>query len=96
MFIEDDEDEYKMTDTATMILSNEYDADKLTEANLDIDTIEMYLILTGLSLAEWAGTENAITGLFPFMSMATISNSYKVEEVYDVAMMNLNNILERK
>ena len=81
-----------MTDTARMILSNEFNADTLVEANLDIDTMEMYLILTGSSLGEWLETANAVTGLYPFMSMATESNDYNLEEVYDVAMMNLNSI----
>ena len=81
-----------MTDTARMILSNEFNADKLVDVNLDINTKEMYLILTGLSLTEWLETANTVTGLYPFMSMATESNDYKLEEVYDAAMMNLNSI----
>jgi hypothetical protein len=80
-----------MTDTATMILSNDFDAEKLTEANLDIDTTEMYLILTGSSLGEWLETANTVTGLYPFMSMAK-SSTYNLEEVYEFAMMNLNSI----
>ena len=102
MFIEDDESEdedgwpiIRMTDTARMILSNEFDPDKLVEANLDIDTMEMFLILTGSSLVEWLETMNGVTGLYPFMSMATISSNYNLEEVYDTAMMNLNSILQR-
>jgi hypothetical protein len=85
-----------MTDTARMIMSNEFDADKLVDANLDIDTKKMYLMLTGSSLGEWLETVNTVTGLYPFMSMATESNDYNLEEVYDVAMMNLNSILQRK
>ena len=77
------------TDTARMILSIEFDADTLVEANLDIDTKEMYLILTGSSLGEWLETANAVTGFYPFMSMAK-SNDCNLEDVYDVAMMNLN------
>ena len=69
--IEDDEDEYNMTDTARMMLNNEFDADKLITTNLDIDTMEMYLMLTGSSLGELLETPNAVTGLYPFMSMAT-------------------------
>ena len=91
MFI-DDEYEYNMTDTARMILSNEFNVDTLIDADLDINTIEMYLILTGSSLAGWFGTPNVVTGLYPFMSMATKSNHYKLEEVYDVLMMNLISI----
>ena len=41
MFITDEDNEYIMTDTATMILSNEFNVDALVEANLDIDTMEM-------------------------------------------------------
>jgi hypothetical protein len=85
---------FRMTDTAGMILGNDFDADRLTAANLDIDMIEMYLILTGLSLTEWFETANAVTGLYPFMSMATKSKNYKLEEVYDVAMMNLNSCVQ--
>ena len=85
----------KMTDTARMIMSNEFNADTLVEANLDIDTKEMYLILTGSSLVEWLETMNGVTGLYPYMSMATISSNYNLEDVYDVAMMNLNSILQR-
>ena len=77
------------TDTARMILSIEFDADTLVEANLDIDTKEMYLMLTGSSLGEWLETANAVTGFYPFMSMAK-SNDCNLEDVYDVAMMNLN------
>ena len=59
-------------------------------------TKEMYLVLTGSSLAEWAGTENAVTGLYPFMTMATKSKDcIHLEEVYEFAMMNLNSILQR-
>ena len=53
MFNEDDEsedeDEDNRTDTARMILSNDFNMDALVEADLDIDTMEMYLILTGSS-----------------------------------------------
>jgi hypothetical protein len=77
------------TDTARMILSNEFDVDKLVDANLDIDVIEMYLILTGSSLFEWAETANAVSGMYPFLSMAK-SNCNNLETVYDVAMMNMN------
>jgi hypothetical protein len=84
-----------MTDTARVVLSNEFNADTLVEANLDIDTKEMYLILTGSSLAEWLETANEVTGLYPFMSMS-MANDYNLEDVYDVAMMNLNSILQRK
>ena len=94
--IEDDEDEYNMTDTARMMLNNEFDADKLRTTNLDIDTMEMYLMLTGSSLGELLETPNAVTGLYPFMSMATKSNCNNLEDVYDVAMMNLNSILQRE
>ena len=98
MFIED-EDEYNgfiMTDTALMILSNEFNADKLVEANLDIDMMEMYLNLTASSLGEWLETIHGMTGLYPFMSMATKSNDCNLEDVYDVAMMNMNSILQRE
>jgi hypothetical protein len=41
-----------MTITARMIiLNNELDANKLTEANVGIDAVEMYLIMTGSSLS---------------------------------------------
>ena len=80
-----------MTDTARMLMSNEFDADKLVDANLDIDTKEMYLNLTGSSLGEWLETANAVTGLYPFMSMAK-SSTCNLEEVYEVAMMNFNSI----
>jgi hypothetical protein len=40
-------------------------------------------------LGEWFETANVITGLYPFMSMAK-SSTYNLEDVYDVAMMNLN------
>jgi hypothetical protein len=79
-----------------MILGNEFNADKLTEANLDIGTKEMYLMLTGSSLFEWLETINGVTGLYPFMSMATELNDCNLEEVYDVAIMNLNSILPRQ
>jgi hypothetical protein len=104
MFIEDeDEDEdgdtiisTTMTDTARMILSNEFNVDALVDTNLDIDTKEMYLTLTGSSLVEWLETTNGVTGLYPFMSMATESNDYNLEKVYEFAMMNLNSILQRE
>ena len=92
MFAED-ENGITMTDTARMILNNEFDSDKLLDANLDNDVMELYLMLTGSSLVEWLETANAVTGLCPFMYMATKSNDYKLEEVYDVAMMNLNTIV---
>ena len=85
-----------MTDTARMILSNDFNADTLVDANLDIGTKEMYLILIRSSLGEWLETANTVTGLYPFMSMATKSNDYNLEEVYEVTMMNLNSILQRK
>ena len=85
-----------MTDTARMIMSNEFNVDVLVEANLDIDTKEMYLILTGSSLVEWLETPNGVTGLYPFMCMATKSNNCNLEDVYNVAMMNLNSILQRE
>jgi hypothetical protein len=85
-----------MTDTARMIMSNEFNVDALVEANLDIDTKEMYLILTGSSLAEWLETTNRVTGLYPLMSMAAKSNDCNLEDVYDVAMTNLNSILQRE
>jgi hypothetical protein len=91
MFIKDNED--NMTDIARMILSNEFNIDTLVDVNLDIGTKEMYLILTGSSLGEWLETANAVTGLYPFMSMAT-SNCYSFEKVYDVAMMNLNTVCQ--
>jgi hypothetical protein len=93
--IEDIEDEENRTDTTRMILSNEFDADTLVDANLDIGTKEMYLILTGSSLGEWLETMDGVTGLYPFMCMATKSNDCDLEDVYDVAMMNLNSILQR-
>jgi hypothetical protein len=79
-----------------MILSNELHADTLLDANLDIDTMEMYLILTGSSLGEWLETTNGVTGLYPFMCMATKSKNYNLKEVYNVAMINLNSILSRE
>jgi hypothetical protein len=85
-----------MTDTARMILSDEFNADTLVEANLDIDMMEMYLILTASSLGEWLETINGMTGLYPYMSMATKSNDCNLEDVYDVAMMNMNSILQRE
>jgi hypothetical protein len=85
-----------MTDTAGMIMSNEFNVDVLVEANLDIDTKKMYLILTGSSLVEWLETMNGVTGLYPFMSIATESNDCNLEDVYDVAMMNLNCILQKE
>ena len=85
-----------MTVTARMIMSNEFNVDVLVEANLDIDTKEMFLILTGSSLFEWLETMDGVTGLYPFMSMATESNDCNLEDVYDVAMMNLNCILQRE
>jgi hypothetical protein len=94
--IEDIEDEENRTDTTRMILSNEFDADTLVDANVDIGTKEMYLILTGSSLGEWLETINGVTGLYPFMSMATKSSNYNLEDVYDVAMMNLNSILQKE
>ena len=79
------------TETARMILSNGFNKDTLVEANLDIDMREMYLILTGLSLTEWLETANAVTGLYPLMSMAK-SSIYNLEDVYKFAMMNMNSI----
>ena len=76
----------------TMILSNALDADTLAEADLDIDTMEMHLIMTGSSLPEWLETENTVTGLCPFMSMAKKSNCHSLCDIYDVAMLNLNRI----
>ena len=73
-----------------MILSNDFNADTSVNSSLNIDRKEMYLILTESSLFEWFETANAMTGLYPFMSMATQSKNYDLEEVYDVAMMNLN------
>jgi hypothetical protein len=84
------------TETARMILSNEFNTDTLVDSSLNIDTKEMYLIMTGSSLFEWFETANAVTGLYPFMSMATQSKKYNLEEVYDVVMMNLNCILQRE
>jgi hypothetical protein len=52
--------------------------------------------LTGSLLGEWLETENVVTGLYPFMSMASKSKNYNLEEIYDVAMMNLNSILQRE
>jgi hypothetical protein len=80
-----------ITDTGRMMLSNEFGADSLTETGLDIDVMEMYLILTGLSLGDWLETANAVTGLLPFMSMAK-SNDCNLEAVYEVAIMNLNSM----
>ena len=91
-----DETEFRptnMTDGARMILSNEFNVDALVDTNLDIDTIEMYLILIGSSLFDWLETPNKVTGLYPFMSMAKLS-TYNLEDVYDVAMMNLNSIFQ--
>ena len=87
---------FNMTDTARLILSNEFNADKLVDAYLDIDVMEMYLSLTGSSLVEWLETPNGVTGLYPFMSMAIESNDCNLEDVYDVAMMNLNSIFQRE
>ena len=82
IFIQDAEDEdgtvffsASMTDAARMILSNEIDADKLIETNLDIDIVEIYL--------DWLGTANVVTGIYPFMSM-TKSNYINLENMYDV------------
>ena len=80
-----------MTDTARMILSNEFNVDTLVDANLDIDVMEMYLVLTGSSLVDWLETTNGVTGLSPFMSMAK-SNCNNLEEVYEFAMMSLISI----
>jgi hypothetical protein len=77
-----------MTATARMILSNEFNSDKLVDVNLDINTKEMYLILTGSSLFEWLETANAVTGLCPFMYMATKSNDCNLE---DVSFIKQNN-----
>jgi hypothetical protein len=90
---EDGRTNMRMSDTARMILSNEFDADTLVEADLDIAVVEMYLMLTGSSLFEWLETANEVTGLYPFMSMATKSNDRNFEDVFVVAMMNLNTIL---
>ena len=81
-----------MTATALMILSNEFNADKLVDTNLGIDMMEKYLIMTGSSLGAWLETPNTVTGLYPFMSMATTSNCNNLEDMYDIAMMNLNSI----
>jgi hypothetical protein len=43
-------------------------------------------------LGEWLETPNIVTGLCPFMSMATESNGCNLEKVYEFAMMNLNSI----
>ena len=80
-----------MTDKARMILSNEFNVDTLVDANLDIDVMEMYLVLTGSSLVDWLETTNGVTGLSPFMSMAK-SNCNNLEEVYEFAMMSLISI----
>jgi hypothetical protein len=86
-----------VTDIARMmILSNEFNADTLVDANLDMDTKEMYLNSTGSSLVEWLETTNPVTGLYPFMSMATESKDCNLEEVYEFAMVNLNSILQRE
>ena len=85
-----------MTDTARMITSNEFNVDTLVDAHLDIDSKTMYLISTGSPLVEWLETTNGVTGLYPFMSMATESNDYNLEEVYEFAMMNLNSFLQRE
>ena len=76
-------------------MSNEFNGDLLTEADLDIDVVKLYLIMTGSSLAEWLETANVLTGLCPFMSMAIKSNDYNLEDVYEVAMMDLNTILDK-
>jgi hypothetical protein len=52
--------------------------------------------LTGSLLGEWLETENVVTGLYPFMSMASKSKNYNLEEIYDVAMMNLNSFFSRE
>jgi hypothetical protein len=101
MFIENEDGDvgfptFRMTDTARKILSNEFNVDTLVDANLDFDTKEMYLTLTGSSLGEWLETPHVVTGLYPFMSMATKSNNYNLDDVYDIAMMNLNSILQRR
>jgi hypothetical protein len=74
--------------------NGEIHVDSLAEADLDIDTMEMYLIMTGSSLPEWFETTNAVTGLYwyPFMSMAKKSNYHSLCNIYDVAMLNLNSI----
>jgi hypothetical protein len=64
-----------------MILSNDFNADTLVNSSLNIDRKERYLILTESSLFEWFETANAMTGLDPFMSMATQSKNYDLEEV---------------
>jgi hypothetical protein len=85
-----------MTDTARMIFSNDFDADKLVEADLEIDVMEMYLkVTTGSPLVEGLETANAVTGLYPLMSMAK-SNCSNLEEVHNVAMMNLKSTLQRQ
>ena len=91
MFIEDECMPTTMTDTARMIMKNEFDKDTLVNANLDIDTKEMFLTLTGLSLTEWLESANTVTGLYPFMSMAK-SSTYNLQDVYKFAMINLNSI----
>ena len=87
MFVENDDDDDDdgctfMTDTTRMILSNKFDADNLTEADLDIDTMEMFLILTGSSLWDWLETANTVTGLYPFMSMAKKSNCHRLCNIW--------------
>ena len=74
-------------------MSNYFDADKLVTTNLDIDVVEMCLIMSESSLFEWLEIANAVTGLYPFMSMTIKSNGYNLEKVYEVAMMNLNTFL---
>ena len=69
-----------LTDTARMILSNTFDANTLAEVDLDIDTMEIFLILTGSSLPTWLETANAVTGLYPFMCMAG-SRTYNANAV---------------
>ena len=77
------------------MLSNDFNAETLVNSSLNIDTKEMYLILTGSSLGEWLETPNEVTGLYPFMCMAN-SNRNNLEDVYGIVMMNLNSILQRE
>ena len=84
-----------MTDIAMTILNNDFDVDKLVDVDLNIDVVEIYLLLTGSSLHKWLETNNAVTGLYPFMSMVSLE-CHGLENVYEVAMMNLTNIFQRR
>ena len=78
------DEDYRRTDITVSprtILSNKFDADKLIDANMDIEIAEMCLFLTRSSFIEWLESAN----LYPFMYMAK-SNYYMLKEVYEFAM----------